>query len=399
MDPRFNSRLWAVCFLVCTSVALDCDWDKSIDPNQGLGMLSMERGAVLGQAWKVLEPEACREACCDASDCDLVVVDPSADGGPQCLMVRCVVGDRDVCALQPSAQLRVYRKARISVARNHTGTGGDGPHISPMSLEPGTRLKASNNQNNEDSNVRCRLPMKVGLCRAAFPKFYYEPTNQSCRSFIYGGCDANANMFDSKEECEDTCRGVTGPVLPDESTAATPQPQVNTAALLPSLNTSEVEADITDSSTTQRAERCGAEPQVGHCRAAFRRWYYNRQTGSCQSFIYGGCGGNKNNHLSMESCIAACTVSVQPSSQKAAAADVSVKYTDRCTVTPDPGPCRAAFPAFYYDPESSTCYPFLYGGCFGNQNRYGSHEDCMNHCSRNSQFEGQGNPRNHWTAG
>lgn len=52
--------------------------------------------------------------------------------------------------------------------------------------------------------------MKVGSCRAAFPKFYYDVTNQSCRDFIYGGCEANANNFDSKEECETACKGVTG---------------------------------------------------------------------------------------------------------------------------------------------------------------------------------------------
>ncbi|CAG13416.1 unnamed protein product, partial [Tetraodon nigroviridis] len=36
---------------------------------------------------------------------------------------------------------------------------------------------------------RCRLPMKVGSCRAAFPRFFYDVTNQSCREFIYGGCE------------------------------------------------------------------------------------------------------------------------------------------------------------------------------------------------------------------
>lgn len=56
-----------------------------------------------------------------------------------------------------------------------------------------------------------------------------------------------------------------------------------------------------------QSERCGAEPQVGPCRAAFQSWYYNRKTGSCQSFIYGGCRGNKNNYISKEACMAACT--------------------------------------------------------------------------------------------
>uniref|UniRef100_A0A3Q4B4Y8 BPTI/Kunitz inhibitor domain-containing protein n=1 Tax=Mola mola TaxID=94237 RepID=A0A3Q4B4Y8_MOLML len=56
-----------------------------------------------------------------------------------------------------------------------------------------------------------------------------------------------------------------------------------------------------------QSERCGAEPDVGPCKAAFQHWYYNRETTSCQPFIYGGCSGNKNNYVSKESCTAACT--------------------------------------------------------------------------------------------
>ena len=56
-----------------------------------------------------------------------------------------------------------------------------------------------------------------------------------------------------------------------------------------------------------QSEHCGAEPEVGPCRASFQRWYHDRKKGSCQSFIYGGCKGNKNNYDSKESCMAACT--------------------------------------------------------------------------------------------
>lgn len=53
--------------------------------------------------------------------------------------------------------------------------------------------------------------------------------------------------------------------------------------------------------------RCGAEPVVGPCRAAFKRWYYNAKTGSCESFIYGGCKGNANNYRNESDCVTACT--------------------------------------------------------------------------------------------
>ena len=32
----------------------------------------------------------------------------------------------------------------------------------------------------------------------------------------------------------------------------------------------------------------------------------------------------------------------------------------------DPGPCRAAFPKYFYNVETGRCEKFIYGGCRGN---------------------------------
>uniref|UniRef100_A0A3Q0RF38 BPTI/Kunitz inhibitor domain-containing protein n=1 Tax=Amphilophus citrinellus TaxID=61819 RepID=A0A3Q0RF38_AMPCI len=174
------------------------------------------------------------------------------------------------------------------------------------------------------SSVRCRLPMKVGSCRAAFPRFFYNVTNQSCSSFIYGGCEANGNNFESQEDCEATCAGVT--------------------------------------------EHCEAEPKMGPCRASLKHWYYNKRTGSCEMFTYGGCRGNKNNYLNKDSCMQTCT------------GESCVRSPECGWSKPDPGPCRAAFPMFYYDPYSASCQSFMYGGCRGNENRYSTEDECMRRC-------------------
>ncbi|XP_008286248.1 kunitz-type protease inhibitor 2 [Stegastes partitus] len=235
---------------------------------------------------------------------------------------------------------------------------GPTPYVVPLlHLEP---------RNNESSHVLCRLPVKVGSCRASFPRFFYDVTNQTCSSFVYGGCESNGNNFNTLEECESTCSGVS------------------------------------EMSAEEYAEHCEAELQVGPCRAAFRRWYYNREAGSCQQFTYGGCKGNKNNYVSEEHCVATCSVTVLPSSKKvsdAAAADEALAaLRDHCLVGPDPGPCRAAFPMFYYNPDSASCQSFMYGGCQGNENRYGSVEECMSRCSEDGRFDGRGKTRNRWTA-
>lgn len=51
----------------------------------------------------------------------------------------------------------------------------------------------------------CKEPMKVGPCRALFPRFYYDVNAGKCTGFGYGGCMGNNNNFATKEECEQRC--------------------------------------------------------------------------------------------------------------------------------------------------------------------------------------------------
>lgn len=36
------------------------------------------------------------------------------------------------------------------------------------------------------------------------------------------------------------------------------------------------------------------------------RYFYNSTSGQCEQFIYGGCGGNKNNFESVNDCQVVC---------------------------------------------------------------------------------------------
>lgn len=42
------------------------------------------------------------------------------------------------------------------------------------------------------------------------------------------------------------------------------------------------------------------------CLAAFYRYFFNKDTGTCEEFFYGGCGGNENNFLTREDCEQTC---------------------------------------------------------------------------------------------
>ncbi|CAJ0951241.1 unnamed protein product, partial [Mesorhabditis belari] len=44
------------------------------------------------------------------------------------------------------------------------------------------------------------------------------------------------------------------------------------------------------------------------------------------------------------------------------------------------GPCKAAFPSWYFDKGTRKCIEFTYGGCQGNENRWRSKETCERDC-------------------
>ena len=54
---------------------------------------------------------------------------------------------------------------------------------------------------------------------------------------------------------------------------------------------------------------------------------------------------------------------------------------DECALIPDPGPCRASLPRFYFNDTTQTCKQFTYGGCLGNDNRFCTSKDCLEACS------------------
>uniref|UniRef100_A0A3Q3WTV6 BPTI/Kunitz inhibitor domain-containing protein n=1 Tax=Mola mola TaxID=94237 RepID=A0A3Q3WTV6_MOLML len=124
-------------------------------------------------------------------------------------------------------------------------------------------------------SVICRQAMKVGPCRGFIKRYYYSVTSQSCQVFIYGGCKANGNNFVTKDECEATCTNVRSAIVLS----------LPAVTVFPSAK----KADVGH-------EHCLVSPDAGPCRAAMPMFYYHPITGTCRSFIYGGCRGNNNRY-------------------------------------------------------------------------------------------------------
>ncbi|CDW61093.1 Kunitz BPTI domain containing protein, partial [Trichuris trichiura] len=172
----------------------------------------------------------------------------------------------------------------------------------------------------------CKLPADPGPCRGKHSQYYYDWDSQQCAEFTYGGCEGNDNNFDSIEECEAACPG--GEEHEDE-------------------------------------DPCELPADSGPCRAHFVKYYYNKESNKCDTFVYGGCEGNDNRFDTVEECEAKCAEE-EPAKEP-------------CKLPADPGPCKGKFPRYYYDWDSKQCAEFTYGGCRGNENNYDSIADgpCM----------------------
>ena len=45
----------------------------------------------------------------------------------------------------------------------------------------------------------------------------------------------------------------------------------------------------------------------GDCESFTPKWFYNKNTQSCEIFFYGGCGGNDNKFDTKDDCLQACS--------------------------------------------------------------------------------------------
>ncbi|KAK3531664.1 hypothetical protein QTP70_025894 [Hemibagrus guttatus] len=359
--------------------------------NQDLDRKSWDAGAnISAHLTDISDERECQNVCCTRQDCQLAMIITPADGSPQCFLVNCMKDGKNVCVFEPSNHSKAYFKTRVSDRSN-------------------------------SSTDQCLLEKVVGHCRAAFPRFYYDVADQTCKTFVYGGCGGNNNNFKTKEECENACNGVTGwgrawkpvkikvqnlsvmvveeAVMVVEQAVMVVEEAVMVCMIVFFLDTDEegmlhfnfldvgAPADLKivnfkDSKDFDNAKyqaACLVPADSGPCRAAFFMYYFEPNTQSCQSFIYGGCKGNKNRYSTLEECMSNCAGKDAKPTEAPLPEMTTAEYAEKCQAEPQVGMCRASIPRYYY--SNGMCKRFTYGGCGGNSNNYHTEEECMKTCT------------------
>ncbi|KAI0984836.1 hypothetical protein GJ496_004614 [Pomphorhynchus laevis] len=193
----------------------------------------------------------------------------------------------------------------------------------------------------------CREPVDPGPCMAAIRRYAYDYKTDSCKSFIYGGCQGNKNNFETKQQCEQAC------------------------------------ATRHDNDSTNQGGsggfKCMLPKDEGPCRGEERRWYFDSGSNKCRRFTYGGCQGNENNFKTKSECEQNCA-------SNSGGVDPPIEIPGigggfHCREPVDPGPCMAAIRRYAYDYKTDSCKSFIYGGCQGNKNNFETKQQCEQACA------------------
>ncbi|XP_016301116.1 boophilin-H2-like isoform X1 [Sinocyclocheilus anshuiensis] len=163
----------------------------------------------------------------------------------------------------------------------------------------------------------CALKKDEGPCKAIKDRFYFDTDTGRCELFEYGGCQGNANNFETLQECEEMClvkaasnhMEQNAPLKPEEEAKSKTEPLAKHVEA--PLNASHLPLQRMSKPSAQEAEFnppefCLSPVDRGNCEGSERRFVYNPRTERCQMFRYSGCGGNKNNFVHKRHCMKMC---------------------------------------------------------------------------------------------
>ena len=298
-------------------------------------------------------------------------------------------------------------------------------------------------------NEDCLLPVDIGPCSGVYNRAYFNTKSKKCEEFVYGGCSGNTNNFMSLKMCEARCKNF---IVPDfetddsinetisqteadfttsdknvlsafntrpnpsltfpinDKTTKSPQNFIVDATeagnkvitydiiepIIPVTTANNlIEIDELSAGPALPNHECLFPLDVGPCSGVYKRSYFDTAQKLCSKFIYGGCGGNPNNFMSIEMCENKCKDFLEKKLNESTTLNKDSVHTPHidegtndlnavdeslCLLPMDFGPCSGMHKRFFFDYHINQCKEFRFGGCEGNANNFKSLEMCESKC-------------------
>ena len=184
----------------------------------------------------------------------------------------------------------------------------------------------------------CLLPKITGPCQSTGIRYYYDRDKKECQQFRYGGCNGNANNYETLEQCQSACEQTTvGKSVRNE--------KLDLICWL---------------------DQCTQPAEAGPCKGEHARFFYDTITGQCRSFTYGGCQKNENHFSTLKDCLKVCVGSRERGTREGNRALVSFTdglcLTEICLQPKVVGTCQERRPTWYFDLTAQECKLFQYSG-------------------------------------
>ncbi|XP_056321794.1 tissue factor pathway inhibitor a isoform X2 [Danio aesculapii] len=226
----------------------------------------------------------------------------------------------------------------------------------------------------------CAMKKDEGPCKAMKDRFYFDIDTGRCEPFEYGGCQGNANNFETLQACEEMCL------------------------------------------VTENKSPCHLEDEPGPCRGLVPRYFFDQKSQECKQFFYGGCFGNANNFKTIKECQKSCQPAAVLKSEEEEAKPVAespAKHVETdllsslnddahlnsphsalrrvsqpaeqeaefsppelCMSAVDRGDCDGSERRYVFNSRTGRCQAFRYTGCGGNKNNFIHKRHCMKMCMK-----------------
>lgn len=226
----------------------------------------------------------------------------------------------------------------------------------------------------------CVLPLDHGTCDKYKIYWFFNQATGECDRFYYGGCDGNQNRFDSRHQCEMSCK--------------MSKEEKDRFMRLPKKCIQPLEESV---------EKCEDDqaPQ------SIQRWYFDTDMKTCYSFDHTSCNQSSpsyqevNRFESMEDCSKTCTEKWEVTSDSQSVIVPEVRenseprqdsqpqhkeashhhhhdYQDICEIPITSENCTHKSPKWFYDIDYKYCRQSTV--CNENLNSFETRHQCSELC-------------------